>query len=147
MNSVRDVLAELHVGQTTVRSRRVSDDDIRHFADATGDYNPIHLDEDAGRRSMFGSRIAHGMLSAGFISAAIANDLPGAGSVYLSQSLRFLRPVRPQDEVTVHLEVTAIDEAKRRVTIRTVCRNQHGQVVIDGEAVVLVPAPSKAADG
>ncbi len=117
----------------------MTDEDIRHFADATGDRNPIHLDELAGKRSIFGSRIAHGMLSAGFISAALASDLPGPGTVYLSQSLRFLRPVRVGDVITARIEVTSINASRRRVTLATTCVNQEGAAVIDGEAVVMVP--------
>ena len=134
-----DRFSALAVGQVAERSRVVTDHDIRQFAHATGDENPVHLDEDVGRRSIFGSRIAHGMLSAGFISAALASDLPGPGSVYISQSLRFKRPVRIGDRITTRVEVREIDDSRRRVTLSTTCRNQSGDIVVDGEGVVMVP--------
>jgi len=128
-----------HVGQTAEWTRAVTDAAIQQFADATGDHNPVHLDDAAAARTRFGGRIAHGMLSAGFVSAAIAGVLPGPGSIYLSQSLRFARPVRPGDAVTVRLEVLEVHAARRRVRLATVCTNQRGEVVVDGEAVVMVP--------
>jgi 3-hydroxybutyryl-CoA dehydratase len=128
-----------HVGQTAEWTRAVTDAVIQQFADVTGDHNPVHLDDAAAARTRFGGRIAHGMLSAGFVSAAIAGVLPGPGSIYLSQSLRFARPVRPGDAVTVRLEVVEVHAARRRVRLATVCTNQRGEVVVDGEAVVMVP--------
>ena len=127
------------VGRTAEWTREVTDTSIRQFADATGDHNPVHLDDAAAARTRFGGRIAHGMLSAGFVSAAIAGALPGPGSIYLSQSLRFVRPVRPGDSVTVRLEVVEVVAARRRVRLSTVCTNQRGELVVDGEAVVMVP--------
>ncbi len=127
------------VGQTAEWTREVTDASIRQFADATGDHNPVHLDDAAAEHTRFGGRIAHGMLSAGFVSAAIAGALPGPGSIYLSQSLRFVRPVRPGDAVTVRLEVLEVAAARRRVRLSTVCTNQRGERVVDGEAVVMVP--------
>jgi 3-hydroxybutyryl-CoA dehydratase len=117
----------------------VTDAAIRQFADATGDHNPVHLDEAAATRTRFGGRIAHGMLSAGFVSAAIATVLPGPGTIYLSQSLRFARPVRIDDVLTVRLEVLEVMESRRRVRLATVCTNQRDEVVLDGEATVMVP--------
>ncbi len=134
-----DRFTKLAVGQQAERSRTVTDEDIRRFADATGDYNPVHLDDAEGRRSMFGSRVAHGVLSAGFVSAVIAMELPGPGTVYLSQSLRFIRPVRIGDVITAKVEVTGLDIARRRAVLRTVCVNQMEETVLEGEAVVLVP--------
>lgn len=128
-----------HVGQTAEWTRAVTDAVIQQFADVTGDHNPVHLDDAAAARTRFGGRIAHGMLSAGFVSAAIAGVLPGPGSIYLSQSLRFAHPVRPGDAVTVRLEVVEVHAARRRVRLATVCTNQRGEVVVDGEAVVMVP--------
>ena len=128
------------VGQTVEWTRPVTDAAIQQFADATGDHNPVHLDDAAAARTPFGGRIAHGMLTAGFVSAAIAGVLPGPGTIYLSQSLRFLRPVRPGDAVTVRLEVLEVFETRRRVRLATVCTNQRGEVVVDGDAVVMVPA-------
>lgn len=130
---------EIAVGQEAELSKTVTDADVMAFARVTGDFNPVHVDEIAAARSRFGGRIAHGMLSAGFISAAIADKLPGPSSIYLSQTLRFTLPVRIGDTITVHLRVTEMIEPKRRVKLSTICRNQNGEMVIEGEALVLVP--------
>ena len=119
---------------TTVTAR-----EIELFAEATGDKNPVHLDEQFAGTTQFGGRIAHGMLTAGLVSAAIASKLPGPGSIYLGQTLRFTRPVRLGDTVTVRLEVVEVITAKRRVRLATVCTNQNGETVLDGEATVMVP--------
>jgi 3-hydroxybutyryl-CoA dehydratase len=126
------------VGDAATLTRVVTDADIAHFADATGDRNPVHLDDAYAAGTRFGGRIAHGMLTAGLVSAAIANELPGAGSVYRSQSLRFRRPVRPGDAVTVRVEVLDVNAGSRRVRLATACTNQDGEVVLDGEAEVVV---------
>lgn len=112
--------------------------DIDAFAALTGDRNPLHLDDAFARRSRFGRPVAHGILVAGVISAALGMDLPGPGTIYLGQTLRFLRPVYPGDTVTATVEVIAIREDKGIVTLRTTCSNQAGQPVVEGEAVVLV---------
>ncbi|SFI90208.1 MaoC family dehydratase [Caulobacter sp. UNC279MFTsu5.1] len=131
-------LEDLSVGQSAELVRVVGEADIVAFAQVTGDTNPVHLDADYAAATSFGERIAHGMLSAGYISAVLGTALPGPGAVYLSQSLAFKRPVRIGDEVTASATVTAIDAAKARVTLATACRVR-GKVVVDGEAVVLVP--------
>ena len=131
--------ARLVVGQHAEFSKTVTESDIALFAGITGDFNPAHVDEVQASRSRFGGRIAHGLLSAGFISACIAMKLPGPGSIYLSQSLRFTRPVRIGDTVTARVEVAEWNEAKRRARLATTCRNQRDEVVIEGEALVLVP--------
>jgi 3-hydroxybutyryl-CoA dehydratase len=136
---VRMRFDEIALGQDAELSKTITDDDVMAFAQVTGDFNPVHIDEIAASRSRFGGRIAHGMLSAGLISAAIAGKLPGPSSIYLSQTLRFTLPVRIGDTVTVHLRVTELLEGKRRVKLSTVCRNQKGETVVEGEAVVLVP--------
>ena len=125
-------------GDTASLSRTIGDDDIRAFANATGDHNPLHLDEEFARQTRFGKRIAHGMLSASLISAVIANDLPGQGSIYLGQTLQFLAPVFPGDTVTARVTVTSIREDKPIIKLETVCINQRDEVVIRGEATVLV---------
>ena len=130
---------ELAVGQWAEHAKTVTDADVVLFAGVTGDFNPVHVDAEAAARSMFGARIAHGMLSAGLISAAIAMRLPGPGSIYLGQTLRFKKPVRIGDTVTARVEVVEVFAAKKRVRLSTTCRNQHGEVVLDGEATVLVP--------
>jgi 3-hydroxybutyryl-CoA dehydratase len=130
---------ELQVGQSAEFAKTISSDDIALFAHVTGDFNPVHLDEEAAGKSSFGGRIAHGMLTAGIISAALAGKLPGPGSVYLSQSLRLTAPVRIGDTVTARVEVTELMVPRRRVRLSTVCTNQKGDKVLDGEAVLLVP--------
>jgi 3-hydroxybutyryl-CoA dehydratase len=130
-------LEDLSVGQSAERSRTVSEADIEAFANVTGDRNPVHLDEAYARTTTFQGRIAHGMLSAGYISAVLGVDLPGPGAIYLSQSLRFRRPVRIGDTVEAKVTVAAIDMDKGRVTLQTVC-SVGGKAVVDGEAVVMV---------
>lgn len=130
----------LQVGDTASLSKTISDDDIRAFAGLTGDHNPVHLDDEYAAGTRFGRRIAHGMLGASLISAALANELPGRGAVYLSQSLRFTAPVFPGDTVTARVTVTKVRADKPIVTLDTVCVNQHGEMVVKGEAVVLLVA-------
>ncbi len=138
-------LDTLAIGATSEWRKTVTETDVILYAGITGDFNPVHVDAVAAAASQFGGRIAHGMLTAGFISAAIAHGVPGPGSVYLSQSLAFRHPVRIGDTVTARVEVVEIKARTRRVRLSTVCRNQDGKVVLDGEAVVLVPsAPSSS---
>ena len=120
-------------------TKEVTDRDIALFAEVSTDRNPVHLDEDYAQQTIFGGRIAHGMLTAGLVSAVIGEQLPGHGTVYLGQSIRFLGPVRPGDRVTAEVEVTAIDHAKRRVTMDTRCLVD-GKKVLAGEALVLAPS-------
>jgi 3-hydroxybutyryl-CoA dehydratase len=127
-----------HPGDTASRSLTIGDHTIRAFAEVTGDTNPIHLEDDYAAGTRFGRRIAHGMIAAGLISATIANDLPGPGTVYLSQTLQFKLPVYPGDTVTATVEVLTVRPDKPIVTLSTVCTNQEGKVVLEGEAVVLV---------
>ena len=129
---------ELQVGQAAEMAKTVTEADIALFAGVTGDFNPVHVDAVAAAQSRFGERIAHGMLSAGFISAVIAMRLPGPGSIYLSQTLRFTKPVRIGDTVTTRVEVVEVVAPKRRLRLATVCRNQNGETVVEGEAVVMV---------
>jgi 3-hydroxybutyryl-CoA dehydratase len=136
---VRVTFEELEVGQNAEFTKTISSEDVARFAEITGDFNPVHLDEAVAAKSRFGGRIAHGVLTAGLISAALAGKLPGPGSIYLSQTLRFKGPVRIGDTVTARVEITELIVPKRRVKLSTVCRNQEGDVVIDGEATVLVP--------
>jgi len=139
---------QLVPGVTSEWSRTVSESDVAQFAAITGDFNPVHMDAVAAAASPFRGRIAHGMLSAGFISAALANGVPGPGTIYLSQSLAFTHAVRIGDTVTVRVEVLEVKTRSRRVRLATVCRNQEGVVVLEGEASVLVPArrPSSVAE-
>ncbi len=136
MNGLR--LEDLNLGQSAETKHVVTDGDIRAFADVSGDHNPVHLDEDYAAATPFKSRIAHGMLSAGYISAVLGNRLPGPGAIYISQTMNFKRPVRIGDEVTTRVAVSAIDSEKARVTLATVCE-VGGKAVVEGEAVVMVP--------
>ena len=129
----------LAVGQTAEMAKTVTEADVVLFAGVTGDFNPVHVDAVAAERSRFGGRIAHGMLSAGLVSAVLAMRLPGPGTIYLSQSLRFTRPVRIGDTVTARVEIAELVPAKRRVRLATTCLNQRGETVLEGEAVVMVP--------
>ena len=131
---------EIRIGQTGSYTRRIGEREVLLFAAASGDVNPLHLDEDYAAATPFGERIAHGILSGSLISSAVALVLPGPGSVYVSQSLRFLRPVHIGDELTARLEVTAKRDDKRFVTLDCQVVNQHGRAVVSGEAVVLAPA-------
>ena len=124
------------VGTRATRERTITDDDIVRFAEVSGDRNPVHLDEEYAARSPFGQRIAHGFLVGSLISAAIGMDLPGPGSIYLGQTLKFVAPVHIGDTVTVSVEVIKVREDKRLITLRTDCTNQNGALVITGEAVV-----------
>jgi 3-hydroxybutyryl-CoA dehydratase len=130
---------DLQPGQSAAMSKTVTEADVILFAGVTGDFNPAHLDQVYAERSRFGGRIAHGMLSAGFISAVLAMRLPGPGTIYLSQSLRFLRPVRIGDTVTARVEVAELMPARRRVRLLTTCSNQQGEALVEGEALVMVP--------
>jgi 3-hydroxybutyryl-CoA dehydratase len=131
-------MASLQPGDQASRTTTITDEMIRAFADLTGDSNPVHLDDAYATGTRFGRRIAHGMLAAGLISATIANDLPGPGTVYLSQTLQFRAPVYPGDTITTTVEVKTVRPDKPVVTLGTVCRNQANGVVLEGEAVVLV---------
>jgi 3-hydroxybutyryl-CoA dehydratase len=137
---VSTAIADCSIGQTAQLTRTLTEDDVMAFAGLTGDRNPVHVDADAAAASSFGERIVHGMLTASLLSTVLAMQLPGAGAIYLSQSLRFLRPVKLGDTVTAHVEITAIDPDKRRLTLATSVRNERGKNVIDGEAIVQLPA-------
>lgn len=128
----------LEVGNAAEMAKTVTEADIVSFAGITGDFNPVHIDAVAAKESMFGERIAHGILSAGFISAVIGMRLPGPGCIYLSQTLRFTKPVKIGDTVTARVEVLEVLATKRRVRLATTCRNQNGETVVDGEAVVMI---------
>ena len=133
------------VGQRATITRTVSADDIAAFARLSGDYNPLHTDEEFARRSRFGGRIAHGLLTASLLSTVLGMHLPGPGGIYLSQTLRFLKPVRIGDVLTAAAEVTVFDPERRRLTLRTTCTNQHTEAVLEGEAVMLVDAAAGSA--
>ncbi len=132
-------IEDIEIGMTRHLMKEVTDRDIELFAEVSTDRNPVHLDDDYAQDTIFEGRIAHGMLTAGLISAVIGEQLPGHGTVYLGQSLKFMAPVRPGDLVRAEVEVTEIDFSRRRVTMDTHCAVD-GQVVLKGEAVVLAPS-------
>lgn len=134
---------DMEIGLTRHLEKMVTDRDIELFAEVSTDRNPVHLDDDYASGTLFKGRIAHGMLTAGLISAVIGEQLPGHGTVYLGQNLKFLAPVRPGDTVRAAVTVTAIDPARRRVTLETLCM-VGDTVVLKGEALVL--APSRKSD-
>jgi 3-hydroxybutyryl-CoA dehydratase len=135
---------ELSVGDTAQFTKTVSEADVYLFAGVTGDFNPAHIDEEYAKKTYFGTRIAHGLLSAGFISTVLGNRLPGPGSVYLRQELTFLGAVKIGDTITAAVEVVEIDTVKGRVRLLTTCDNQEGKRVLTGEAVVSPPRPPKS---
>ena len=136
-NSSAKARNKMKVGDSAEITKTIEQTDIHAFADVTGDHNPVHVDEAFAQTTRFGRTIAHGMLSASLISAVLANKLPGAGSVYLGQTLQFVAPVFPGDEITARVTVKEIREDKPIVKLETVCINQRGQTVIRGEATVL----------
>lgn len=132
-------IEELQVGDWAEMTRVVTEADVRGFAQVSGDHNPLHFDRVFAKRTLFKGPIAHGILTAGFISAVIGTKLPGPGSIYLSQELRFLRPVRRGDALTARVIVEEIVADKNRIRLRTVCLNQRGEEVITGAALVMPP--------
>jgi len=136
-------IEDMEIGLSRELTKTIDDSDIRLYADISTDRNPVHMDDAYAQATIFGGRIAHGMLTAALISAVIGEQLPGHGAVYLSQTLKFLAPVRPGDDVTARLTVREFDPAKRRVTLDCVCLVGE-KAVLTGEALVL--APSKRFD-
>jgi 3-hydroxybutyryl-CoA dehydratase len=130
---------DLEIGQSASYERTVSEEDIVRFAEVSGDDNPVHLDEEFASKTLFKGRIAHGMLGAGFISTVVGTKLPGYGSIYVSQSLRFRAPVRIGDTVVTTATVKSIDKERKRVTMETVCAIGD-KIVIDGEAELMLTA-------
>ncbi len=137
-------LEQIRLGAFAERMHTVTEADIQAFAEVSGDHNPVHLDKAFAETTMFKGRIAHGMLSAAYISATIAGELPGPGAVYIAQNLSFRRPVRIGDTVTTRVEVSGIDTEKARVTLKTECLVA-GKAVVEGEAVVMVPRADASA--
>ncbi|MCF3974599.1 MaoC family dehydratase [Paracoccus salsus] len=133
------VIEDLEIGMTRYLQKQVTDRDIALFSEVSTDRNPVHLDDDYARDTIFEGRIAHGMLTAGLISAVIGEQLPGHGTVYLGQTLKFMAPVRPGDVVRAEVTVDSIDHGRRRVTLATRCL-VGDTVVLKGEAVVLAPS-------
>ena len=132
-------IEELKVGDTAKFSKTVTESDVYLFAGITGDLNPAHVNEDYARDTFFKTRIAHGMLSASFISTVIGTMLPGPGSIYMHQEVSFLAPVIFGDTITAVVEVAEIVADKKRVLLKTYCVNQDNTTVVDGEALVSPP--------
>ncbi len=130
---------ELQIGEKAEFSKTVSETDIYVYAGVSGDMNPAHINEPYAQQTMFKTRIAHGMLPVGFISAVLGTKLPGPGTIYLKQDLAFKAPVHIGDTVTAMVEVVDINTEKLRVTLKTTCTKQDGTVVIDGQALVMPP--------
>ncbi|MDT8272872.1 MAG: MaoC family dehydratase [Desulfomonilia bacterium] len=137
-------IAELKIGDFAEFSKTVTETDVYLFAGVVGDFNPAHVNEEYAKNTFFKTRIAHGMLSAGFISAAIGMKLPGPGTIYMGQELKFLAPVRIGDTVTAHVEVSEINTEKNRIRLTTYCTNQNGEKVLDGYAMVSPPKAPKS---
>ena len=132
-------IQQLKLGDSASHSKTISETDVYLFAGITGDLNPAHVNESVASASRFGGRIAHGILSAGLISAVLAMQLPGPGTIYLGQELKFTRPVRFGDTVTATATVVERIEEKNRLKLETVVKNQRGEVVITGMATVMPP--------
>jgi acyl dehydratase len=133
-------IEDVRVGDTAQIVRRVDDGDIASFVDAVGDYNPVHADREYAATTMFKEPIAPGIWTAGLISAVIGTRLPGPGAIYLSQELKFLRPVLFDDVITARVEVVEVLRERNRIRLKTVCTNQRGEEVLTGDALVM---PSK----
>jgi 3-hydroxybutyryl-CoA dehydratase len=132
-------IEDLELGMEASHEKTVSEGDINNFAHVSGDYNPVHMNEEYASGTFFKSRIAHGMLTASFISTVLGTRLPGPGCIYLSQNLRFLAPVRIGDTVKALARVASLDMAKRRTQFACHCE-VNGKIVVEGEATVFVPS-------
>ena len=138
---ISKTIDEIRVGQSARFSKTISESDVYLFAGITGDFNPAHVDEEYAGKTFFETRVAHGMLTASFISTIVGTMLPGPGSIYVSQEVNFLAPVRIGDTITTTAEVTELLTEKKHIRLKTYCTNQDGTVVIDGQAVVSPPRP------
>ena len=126
----------IRIGQHAKYVRTVTSEDIEMFGQVSGDYNPLHFNEDWAKTTMFKGRIAHGILTATYVSTVIGMKLPGPGTIYISQNMKFRRPVRIGDTITARVEVISKNDEKEFLTLKTACINQEDKVVLDGEAVV-----------
>ena len=132
-------MTEIKIGQKAFVEKTISEENVRHFAEISGDDNPLHLDEAYAAGSRFGKRVVHGMLAASLISRVIGTKLPGKGTIYLSQSLKFLKPVFIGDTVRAEVEITKLDTERGRITLETRVIRQDGECVLAGEALVIPP--------
>ncbi len=131
-------MRELHIGQTASIRKTITEADVVLFGCVTGDMNPLHTDDITARDSRFGRRIAHGMLAAGLISAVLGMQLPGPGTIYLKQTLNFRRPIYINDTVTTTVEVKELRDDKPIATLGTTITNQDGELVLEGESLVML---------
>ncbi len=136
-------VADFAIGQRASLSKTITEDDVNTFAELIGDFNPIHVDEEYARQSRFGRRIAHGVFTVGLISSVLGNELPGPGSIYLSQQIDFSAPVYIGDTITATVEVIAWQPDKRIITLKTDCHNQDETQVATGQAVLLADRPAE----
>ena len=132
-------LHELKPGAHAEFSKTISESDVYLFAGITGDFNPAHINQTYAEATFFKSRIAHGLLTAGFISTVIGTMLPGPGTIYIRQELNFLAPVYINDTITASVEVLEVDVEKNRVLLKTLCKNQENELLIEGQALVSPP--------
>lgn len=130
----------IKVGDKAHYTRTVTETDVVLFGGVSGDLNPAHFDEEFSKKTFFKGRIAHGMLTASYISTVLGMTLPGPGTIYLSQEVKFLRPVRFGDTITAEVEVIEVNTEKNRATLKTTCYNQLGEIVVTGQALVMPPA-------
>ncbi len=132
-------IQEIQVGDKASFQKTITESDVYLYAGITGDLNPVHINSEHAEQSIFKERIAHGMLTAGFISAVLGLQLPGPGTIYMSQSIRFTAPVRIGDTIKAEAEVTEKIDEKNRIKLKTTCTNQRGEDVLVGEAMVMPP--------
>lgn len=130
---------EIQIGDFAEHTKTISESDVYLYAGLTGDLNPAHINQVEAEKGMFKSRIAHGMLSAGLVSAVLGMQLPGPGTIYMSQTLKFTAPVKFGDTITARAEVIERNVEKNRLWLKTICTNQLGKIVLDGEALVMPP--------
>lgn len=132
-------IQELNLGEKAFFQKTITETDVYLYAGITGDLNPAHINEEYAKDTFFKSRIAHGMLTAGLISAVLGMKLPGPGTIYMGQELKFTAPVRIGDTIKAEVEVTEMVTEKNRLKLRTTCINQNGDIVLDGVATVMPP--------
>lgn len=138
-NTKGKTIDQLEIGQSACFTKTVAEADVYNYIGVSGDFNPAHINEEYAKNTVFKGRIAHGMISAGFISAVLGTQLPGPGTIYLSQDLKFTHPVHFGDTITATCTVEELFPEKNRVIMKTVCTNQNGDTVIEGRALVLAP--------
>jgi 3-hydroxybutyryl-CoA dehydratase len=130
--------SEVAIGESAEFTKVIHETDIEKFAEVSGDNNPIHMDEDYAQKTFFKGRIVHGALTTAYFSKIIAMDLLGPGTILLSHTFRFRKPARIGDTITARVEVIAKNDSKKRITLKATCENQHNEVVLEGEVLVML---------